>query len=181
MRYYLYHMEFLSHSLVRQRIRMEVQNRVATFLQAFVRSWYGADSSIHPALLTMHEQADSTQMAETDHHDNQSKKFVSSSCSRVLYGSHACLPFLVVSELSKPVALPPPPPAYQFGQPDVESSIVIAKEPDPVSGQLVRVIKYASSEKAIEHATFPVPLSPGYEEREREAVSHTQCCAASTR
>lgn len=61
-------------------------------------------------------------------------------------------------------ATPAPPPPYQFGQPDTEATIVIVKEPDQ-SGQVVRQVKYATPEKAVEHLTFPVEHCPGYARR----------------
>lgn len=56
---------------------------------------------------------------------------------------------------------PAAPPPYQFGQPDTDATIVIAKEPD-ASGELVKQVKYATVEKAVEHLTFPLEHCPGY-------------------
>lgn len=48
-------------------------------------------------------------------------------------------------------------PPYQFGQPDTEATIVIAKE----AGEATKQVKYATMEKAVEYLTFPFEHCPG--------------------
>lgn len=97
------------------------------------------------------------------------------SLGSVPYSAHLILP--LAEAAAKPAAPPATvAPPYQFGQPDTEATIVIAKE----AGEPTKQVKYATMEKAVEYLTFPfehcpgcVDCSPAYEHPMLEPLSLT--------